>query len=366
MSFRLRTFSPLAYGLLSVGMLAPSAALAYDANDDSMATDALSQAASEPAQVAVDAAEAQVATGAETGAENTPTLPLPVKAMVDAVLATKDRAKIAAVIEIAKTTNPDHKAELDGYLSAFNKDQQVARAEAAAAAQEKLRQASFLQNWSGTGQIGGFHSAGNSDNAGLSLSLTLQRKGIDWRHLLRARMDFQEAKGVTSKEQYLFAYEPRYDIAKNVFSYALGQFEKDRFQGFSSRYSVSGGLGYRVLNGKRVSLTVQAGPAWRHTDYVAGGSDSNLAALFSTDFDWKITDRITFTQDSNVVSDAGGRATVIVEPNNTSLSLISGVDLKLNNRLSTRITYTLDYNSKPPVGSVSTDSLTRFTLAYGF
>jgi putative salt-induced outer membrane protein len=30
------------------------------------------------------------------------------------------------------------------------------------------------------------------------------------------------------------------------------------------------------------------------------------------------------------------------------------------------VSYTVDYNSNPPVGAVSTDTLTRFTLVYGF
>lgn len=295
-----------------------------------------------------------------------PVLPEAVRAMVDAALATGDRAKVATIIELAKQTNPHSAPELDAIHQDFQQQQAAARAEAAAREQERVRNAGLFERWSGSGQIGAFQSTGNSSNVGLSAALTLRRQGIDWSHLLRARADYQRSRGITSREQFLFAYEPRYQISDRVFTYALGQYERDRFQGFTSRYSASGGFGYHLIDGRRIDLTIQAGPAWRRTDFVAGGSDSNLAALATLDFDWRITDRVTFTQDTNMVTDAGGRATVIVEPNNTSLSLVSGLEAKISDRLTTRLSYTVEYNSQPPAGSVTTDTLTRFTFVYGF
>ncbi len=299
-------------------------------------------------------------------AADLPDLPESVRAMVDAALATGDRAKVATIIDLAKQTNPQNADELDAIHKSFQDEQAAARALAAERAQERVRNAGLFERWSGRGQIGAFQSSGNSNNVGISAALSLKRQGIDWSHELRGRADYQRSNKVTSREQFMAAYEPRYQISKRLFSYALGQYERDRFQGFSSRYSASGGLGLHVIDGRRVDLTVQAGPAWRLTEYIDGGSDSNLAALATLDFKWSMTDRLTLTQNTNMVSDAGGRATVIIEPNNTSLTLVSGLEAKISDRLTTRLSHTLEYNSEPLVGAVSTDTLTRFTLVYGF
>ena len=40
-------------------------------------------------------------------------LPEPVRAMIEAAIATGDKVKVATVIEIAKQTNPDDTAEID-------------------------------------------------------------------------------------------------------------------------------------------------------------------------------------------------------------------------------------------------------------
>jgi len=84
------------------------------------------------------------------------------------------------------------------------------------------------------------------------------------------------------------------------------------------------------------------------------------------DLDWKINKRLTFTQDANMVAETGGRATLIVASDNTTLALNSGLEAKVSDRLSTRLSYTLNYDSKPPPQGVSTVTMSRFTMVYGF
>ena len=81
---------------------------------------------------------------------------------------------------------------------------------------------------------------------------------------------------------------------------------------------------------------------------------------------WKITPRLIFTQNANMVAETAGSATLIVESDNTTLALNSGLEAKISDRLSTRLSYALSYDSNPPPQGVSTDSMTRFTMVYGF
>jgi putative salt-induced outer membrane protein len=293
-------------------------------------------------------------------------LPEPVRAMIEAAIATGNKDKIAAVVEAAKATNPEDHAEIDALHGAFL-DEQKAAAELAAQEKERaLRTAGPLERWTGRGEIGAYLSSGNSNNEGLTAALSLDRKGIDWSHKLRARVDYQRANGRTSREQYFAAYEPRFQINQRLFAYGLAQYEQDRIQGFTGRYAVSGGVGYHVIDGNHLDLSIKTGPAYRVTDFTTGETDSRLAALLGADFDWRISDRLTFTQDSNMVAESGGQATVFVDSRNTTLNLVTGLEAKVSDRLTTRLSYQVDYNSDPRPGAVSTDTLSRFTLVYGF
>lgn len=293
-------------------------------------------------------------------------LPQPVRAMIDAAIATGDVRTAQTVVGIARQTNPDDVAEIDALWNAFVAKQAEVAAAQEASRLEKIRTAGLLENWSGRGQVGAFLSTGNSDNTGVALALALQRTGIDWEHRLRGTLDYQRSNGRTSRELYLVAWEPRYQVSKSLFAFGLAQYESDRFQGFSSRYSLSGGLGYKVIDSSTAQLSVKAGPAWRQVEFVDGGGYSSLGALAGLDFAWQLARPLRFTQNADLVADSGGSAVAYIDSNNTSIVATTGLDARISTRLTTRLSYTIDYDSNPPPGAVSTDTLSRFTLVYDF
>lgn len=293
-------------------------------------------------------------------------VPDPVRAMIDAAIESGDKEAVATVIGLAKKTNPHDAAELDAMLAQFNAEQKALAAQEAAAEREEIRSAGLFDNWTGKGELGGFRATGNSSNTGLTAGLALKREGIDWTHKLKGRVDYQRSNGVTTREQFFAAYEPNYTISDRLFAYALAQYERDRFQGFSARYAVSGGLGYQIVENDSLQISAKAGPAYRVTEFTDGRSESRIAALFGVDFDWKITDSLTLTHDTNAVAETGGSATVIVDSNNTSINLVTGLNAKISDKLSTRFSYGIDYDSNPPPGAVKTDTLSRVTVIYDF
>ncbi|EAQ27693.1 putative salt-induced outer membrane protein [Erythrobacter sp. NAP1] len=283
-------------------------------------------------------------------------LPEPVRAMIDAAIATGDEEKVRTVIELARTTNPDDAVELDTILASFETNLAAAEAEAAALEKQEIRSAGLFENWSGRGELGAFNSTGNASNTGITASLGLTREGINWRHKLRARADYQRNNGVTTREQFLAAYEPNLKLSDRLFAFALAQYERDRFQGFSGRYSLSGGLGYEVIDEDDMTLSVQAGPAYRRTEFVGGGSTSNLAGLGSLDFDWQLAESISLTQD----------ASAFIQSGSSTLISDTGLQAALMDNVKVRLSYTVEHDTDPPAGAVKTDTLSRITLIYDF
>lgn len=293
-------------------------------------------------------------------------LPAPVRAMVEAAIATGDEAKVATVVELAKATNPDAAAEIDALSRAFFAGRQEAKRVAQEQHLAAIRAAGVLDNWKGSAEIGGFRSTGNSATIGVSAALDLKREGIAWTHALRARGDYQRSNGVTSREKYFAAYEPRYQIGDDLFTYGLAQFERDVFQGFEARYALSAGIGYQALRRSGLNLSLKAGPALRRTDFTNGDTDTRLAGLLGLDFAWTLADGVKLTQNTNLVAETGGAATLIVDSRNTTLALVTGLEARITGKLSTRLSYSIDYQSDPTPGKLRTDTLSRVTFVYGF
>ena len=293
-------------------------------------------------------------------------LPQPVRAMIEAAIASGDARTAQAVVGVARQTNPDDVAEIDALWNAFVARQNEIAAAQRASREEALRNAGLFQNWSGRGQIGAFLSTGNSDNSGVALSLALLRTGINWEHRLRATADYQRSSGRTLREQYLVAWEPRMQVQKDLFAFGLAQYDSDRIQGISARYSLSGGLGYKVIDSSSAKLSVKAGPAWRQVEFADGTGYDSLGALAGLDFSWQLARPLRLTQNADLVADSGGTAVAYIDSNNTSIVATTGIEATITTRLSTRLSYTIDYDSNPPPGALSTDTLSRFTLVYAF
>ena len=293
-------------------------------------------------------------------------LPEPVKAMIDAAIASGNKPDVLAVVKIAKATNPDDLAEINALMSDYN----ARLAEQAKAALREKQEAGLFENWKGQGELGGFRSTGNTRNLGVSGGLKLVKDAVKWRLNFQARADYERNKGKTTRDQLSATIEPNYKFGKSLYAYGLAQFERDRLQGFSARYTLSGGLGYELVKTKDLRVAVKAGPAIRITDFAAGDSKSSLAALVGLDLDWKISDNLKFSQDTGgtYASDAQGftSASAVIDSDNISLTATSAFDAKLLGALSARFSYTIEHETNPPVGRIKTDTLSRATLVYDF
>jgi putative salt-induced outer membrane protein len=274
-------------------------------------------------------------------------IPAPVAAMIEAAAANPDQLKVVA--DIARKTNPASVAEIDARVAEIN-------AAAAKAREEKLASQGMLEGWTGNGELGGFISSGNTENRGLAVGVSLTKETRHWKHGLRGIVDYQEDQGITSRERYFAGYEGNWKFTPRGFAVLALSFEKDRFTGFSSRFTEALGLGYRLVDQPWLTIAVDGGPAFRQTRFVGGISQNELAARAALNVKWVISPVLTFTETATYYADQGNR----------SLLSLSQLTAKLNGRLSARMSFQLNNESNPPAGRENTDTVTRATLVYNF
>lgn len=273
-------------------------------------------------------------------------IPSAVEAMIDAAASPEERAVVAG---IAKKTNPASAAEIDAKLSAIN-------AAAAKAREEKLASQGFLEGWSGQGEAGGFISTGNTRNRGVAVGVSLTKESRSWKHALRGIVDYLEDNGVASRERYFAGYEGNWKFSSRAYALLALSWERDRFTGFSSRFTQAIGLGYRVVDTPNLTIAVDGGPALRQTRFINGIVDNSVAARAGLNAKWQINDMLNFTQ----------AATYYYDNSNNSLLALSQLTAKLNGRLSARFSFQYNNESNPPPGRLNSDTVTRATLVYSF
>lgn len=276
-------------------------------------------------------------------------LPDAVRDMLSAAIASGNESDIAAVAKVAKATNPAAAGEIDAMVRDNGKQIQQAK-------EERIRNAGLFDLWTGRGELGFLHSTGSSEEIGVSAGLTLTRQGLDWKHQLRLNADYRRANGETSKEHFLFAYEPRYQVNGRTFTYGLVQYERDPIVGFDDRYTTSAGVGYDTIRNDRMKLSLDAGPSFRHVLYTDDGTENRAGLRSSLDFNWKLSPTLTFQQN----------ASAYVEKENSTVTSLTALDARILARLSARFSYNAAYESKTKLTAESFDTLSKVTLVYNF
>lgn len=278
-----------------------------------------------------------------------PDLPIEIRTMLESAMASGNDGDVATIVRYARGAAPKHAQKIADIASRYTSE----RSEKTA---KRLRTASFGALIKGRAELGGWINSGNSDNLGITAVLDLSREGYRWRHKLKLQADYQENNGIRSREHYLAAFEPNYKVDDRLYVYGAAQYEADRFFGYTDRFSTSAGAGYTAIASGPVTLDLELGPAFRHTDFTDGAVERNVAARGSIDLDWKLTPALTFSQDTSAYIQAA----------NSTVTSLSAIDARLLGPLTARFSYNVQYESLPPIGRVNTDTTGRASLVYAF
>lgn len=267
--------------------------------------------------------------------------------MVEAAANSGDKAKIDAVVAIAKETNKGAEAEVDKIVADIT-------AAKAAQREEELKTAGFFENWTGSGQLGAAVSTGNSETKSFTAGIALERDGIRWRHRADALVDIVDNDGGTDQERIQAGYQLDYKFSERLYAWGRFEYERNREAGIKRRFAESAGIGWRAVDGGAVTWDLEAGPALRQTKFVTY-NENEFAGRGASRFAWKLSESSVFTND-----------TAIFFSGSSSINNTAAITANLFGALSARASFNLAWEEEPPLGLEKLDTTTRFTLVYDF
>ena len=267
--------------------------------------------------------------------------------MVESAANSGDKAKIDAVVAIAKETNKGAEAEIDKIVA------DIAAAKAAKH-EEELRSAGFFENWSGSGQLGAAVSTGNSKTKSFTAGIALERDGIQWRHRADALVDIVDNDGGTDQQRILGGYQLDYKFSERLYAWGRFEYERNREAGIKRRFAESAGIGWRAVDSSHLKWDLEAGPALRQTRFI-DYDENEFAGRGASRLLWNLSDTTVFTND-----------TAIFFSGASSINNTTALTTKLFGALSARASFNLAWEEEPPVGLEKLDTTTRVTLVYDF
>ncbi len=212
------------------------------------------------------------------------------------------------------------------------------------------------QGWRGSVALTASAATGNTDTVDLSAAGRLTYGIGDWSHTVGLAFEYGEANGVQNEEEFFATYEGNRYFTPEFYAFGVGRYEYDGFATNEHDVFFGAGPGYRIVNTENATWRVQAGPGVRHIVPAAGGSTTEVAGIISSRAWVKVSENVSLTNDTDIL----GSDTNMLATNDF------GVNFKVTDTMSTRVSYRTDYNSNPAPGFKNTDNTIGVSLVVGF
>jgi len=198
-------------------------------------------------------------------------------------------------------------------------------------------------NYSITGSVGAGLSmtSGNSNTLNWNVSFDLDRETRSG-HSLQASGLYLRGKenDKLSVNRLKFNFRDDYYLNKDVVGFGDVSYKRDPLKGIDHLINPSAGLGWKILDGERVSLQTNAGAGVVMEQNNGLGKNTSVSLNSSQSLSWKLTDTASFRQKTDVLWKADNVDDYLI---NFSMALAT----KVTNASELQAEFLDDYKSNP-------------------
>lgn len=226
--------------------------------------------------------------------------------------------------------------------------------------------------FSGTGltgdvQLSGSQTTGNTRASDLGAGAHLRYEGLRWRHLAAAQFDVAAADGEQTRNRVFFSNNGDLLFTARVFGFGNSSYERDAFSGYEYRAVAAGGLGYDVFRRKNRQWSLRGGPGVRvertRERLLQSGEVLQTADTVGT---WALRGESEFAQKLSEHAEISNRTVVTAGPASTNINNIAALTARISGPFSLRLSFQISHETRPPVGALQTDTISRAALVYTF
>jgi putative salt-induced outer membrane protein len=224
--------------------------------------------------------------------------------------------------------------------------------------------------WTGKGEVGAVLARGNADTTTADVKFDGTDTFGNWKDTAHLAFLYGKSADFVTAERLEGAWQTDYNYSKKMFVFGSIAGEDDRFDGFVYQATLATGVGYKVVDSDTTKLTLTAGIGYRRlqteilfrdddgriTGRDPGPSTSDAVGTVGLDYSQQIT-KTTKLADRLAIQSGGL---------NTAVANDFSIAVNMTDALALSFGVGVRYNSEPPSGTKSTDTLTTINLVYAF
>lgn len=209
----------------------------------------------------------------------------------------------------------------------------------------------------GGANAGLVQTAGNTDVNSLRLDADVAIREHANRYTASAIVNQADDRGVDTADNWTTSFNYDRFLTERLFLNANAIFTGDSFRDLDLRTALGGGVGYQLLQGPRVELTVNGGIGWVNEDLITGEDTDYTAFREGAALDIALVpDRVDFFHKHDGYFG--------VDDDNLFFKMQNGVRISVVAGFVTTLQFDLDYDPSPSPGRDETD--TTFALTFGY
>ncbi|MFP4079702.1 MAG: YdiY family protein [Ectothiorhodospira sp.] len=208
--------------------------------------------------------------------------------------------------------------------------------------------------WSGDAALGATLNTGNTESENLNTRARLRHQTDRWRHTLQLEAHTGSEEDETTEERYLGSFQSDRRLSELAYLFAALRAEKDRFSGYDYQRALSAGYGRQVLDTPRLKMSLEGGAGLRQDKLEDLPAEEEMILRGAGTLAFEISETAHFTEDLLMQSGE----------DNTEIESVSALRLRINDRLSTRLSFSVRHNTEVPADREHTDTITAVNLVY--
>lgn len=215
----------------------------------------------------------------------------------------------------------------------------------------------FRPGLSGSASLSYSGQSGNNEGQDFTVGARLRFAEGRMVQTIAFAVDYSEAASVKTKEDVFFVYDANYYFTDKLYGFVLGRVETDGLADLAGETATDAfigiGPGYRVVNTDQVTWRVQLGLGQSYLEDGTGESTTEMGVIASSRLFYAINDRVFLTDDMDALkTDSALR-----------LNNDFGVNFRMSDMISTRISYLTKYNDARDIRS---DNKLGVSVVLGF
>jgi len=215
----------------------------------------------------------------------------------------------------------------------------------------------FREGMSGSAALSYSGKAGNNETQELTAGARLRFAQGQTVQTIGVVLQFAEAESVRTKEDVFAVYDFNYYFSDDFYGFVLARVESNGLADMADETKTDAfigfGPGYRIVNRPKMTWRVQAGIGVSYLQDGLEDSDTEIGYIASSRFFYQFNEMVFVTNDTDVLS------------SDTALRINNdlGLNYKMTEAFSTRLSYLTDYNDSR---ETRTDNTVGLTLIYSF